>query len=140
MPEPRRRADVLEGEVGGWSVDQARTWHERGWLCEPRRVPERADLSPGLMPRARAAVEALVEADVGTGFGGRTDRRPSRGFLPFGCGALLHDVWDADYPEALAAHEPSQHVIVGELIGDGFKSANRARLARPLVDEHGPEL
>jgi hypothetical protein len=33
---------------------------------------------------------------------------------------VLHDVWDENYPEAPAAHEPSQHVIVGELIGDGF--------------------
>src|SRR6266852_7025804 len=54
------RADVLKGEAGGWSVDQARTRHERGWLREPRRVPERANLSPGLIPRARAAIEAFV--------------------------------------------------------------------------------
>src|SRR6267143_3236159 len=54
------RADVLQGEVGGWGIDQARTWHERGRLREPRGVPERADLAPGLIPRARTTVEALV--------------------------------------------------------------------------------
>jgi hypothetical protein len=45
---------------------------ERGWLREPRRVPERADLSPGLMPRACAAVEALVRQD---GQGARSHRQ-----------------------------------------------------------------
>ena len=65
------RGHLLDGQAVGRRVDQAAAGHERGGLGEPGRVPERADLSPRLVPGARAAVEALERR-------GMEEQRPER--------------------------------------------------------------
>ena len=77
---------------------------------------------------------------------------------------VVNDVRNKNHTKTEGAHEPSQHVIVGELIGEDFESADGAQggaTARdgrtksmtqalevradersrqePLVDEHRPE-
>ena len=60
----RRLQHVLHRQVVRRRVDQPRARHHRRRLRQPRGVPERAHLPPGLISGARAAVKSLVGGRV----------------------------------------------------------------------------
>ncbi len=55
----RERQDIGESEAGRRGVDEAAPLDQRCRLCQPGRIPERADLAAGLIARAGTAIEAL---------------------------------------------------------------------------------
>ena len=55
----RHRSDGLELEAVRRCVDEPAAFDERSRLCQPRGIPERADLAPSLKTRSRSAVETV---------------------------------------------------------------------------------
>ncbi len=79
----RARANVIKGEPIGGRIDEPGARNERGGLSQPRRIPEGADLAPGLIARAGAPVEAIggrwvqeQGAEVVGGHRAQDSRRP----------------------------------------------------------------